>query len=87
MPPDFFAAAAKVPLGQISQPIRTVLGFHIVQTTDRRPARQMTFDEARDEVAGVLADRKRRAALQKLDVDLGARVRVVRPFSDGEKTK
>jgi foldase protein PrsA len=77
MPPDFFAASAKVPLNQISPPIRTALGFHIVQATDRRPARQLTFDEARDEVASVLGDEKRCSALQKLDADLGARVRFV----------
>ena len=87
MPPDFLAAAVKIPLGQIGQPIRTALGFHIVQATDRRPAGQMAFDEARDEVAGLLADGKRQAALQRLDVDLGARVRIVRSFSDGRMTK
>jgi foldase protein PrsA len=87
MPPDFFAAAAKIPLGQISQPIRTGLGFHIVQATERKPARQMTFDEARHEITGILADEKRRDALQKLDVDLRARVRLVRPFSDARLTK
>jgi parvulin-like peptidyl-prolyl isomerase len=87
MPPDFFAAAAKIPLGQISQPIRTSLGFHIVQATDRRPARQVTFDEARGDVAGVLAYDKRRAARQRLAVDLSEQVRVVRSFSDGHVTK
>lgn len=87
MPPDFFAAATKIPLGQISQPIRTALGFHIVQATDRRPARQMTFDEARGDVAGVLAYDKRQTALRKLDVDLSERVRTVRSFSDGRMPK
>jgi parvulin-like peptidyl-prolyl isomerase len=87
MPPDFLAAAVKIPLDKIGQPIRTALGFHIVQATDRRPAGQMTFDEARDEVAGVLADGQRRVALERLDVDLGARVRAVRSFSDGRMTK
>ncbi len=40
MPPDFFAAAAKMRPGQISQPVRTSLGFHIIQINglEARPA-------------------------------------------------
>jgi parvulin-like peptidyl-prolyl isomerase len=80
MPPDFFAAAAKMSPGQISQPVRTSLGFHIVQITDLKPARQMTFDEAHADIRGALEFEKRRGALQKLEVDLGAQARIVRSF-------
>jgi parvulin-like peptidyl-prolyl isomerase len=80
MPADFFAAAGKVPLGQVSKPVRTFLGFHIIQTTDRKPARQMTFDEASVEIKSTLEREKRRTALRKLDVDLSARIRFVRSF-------
>jgi parvulin-like peptidyl-prolyl isomerase len=75
MPADFFAAAAKVPLGQISQPVRTSLGFHIIQAVDLKPASQMTFDEVRNEIASVLGSERRFAAVRKLDVDLGTSVR------------
>ena len=37
-------------VAEISKPIRTRLGFHIVQLTDRKQARRMTFDEARGEI-------------------------------------
>ena len=80
MPPDFFAASAKMSPGQISQPVRTSLGFHIVQITDLKPARQMTFDEAHADIRGALEFEKRRGALQKLEVDLGAQARIVRSF-------
>jgi parvulin-like peptidyl-prolyl isomerase len=43
MPRDFFSAVVKMRVGEISQPIRTRLGFHIIQLTDFKPARQMTF--------------------------------------------
>jgi parvulin-like peptidyl-prolyl isomerase len=75
MPADFFAAAARIPLGQISQPVRTALGFHIIQAVDLKPARQMTFGEVRDEIASVLGSERRLAAVRKLDVDLGTSVR------------
>jgi parvulin-like peptidyl-prolyl isomerase len=34
MPPNFFSAVVKMRFGEISQPIRTRLGFHIIQLTD-----------------------------------------------------
>ena len=45
MPPDFFGAATKLRVGQIGPPIRTRLGFHIVQLTDSKPAQQLPFDQ------------------------------------------
>src|ERR1700681_658303 len=59
MPPDFFAAVVKMHVAEISKPIRTRLGFHIVQLTDRKQARRMTFDEARWEIGLTLENEKR----------------------------
>jgi PPIC-type PPIASE domain len=80
MPPDFFAATAKMSPGKVSQPIRTSLGFHIVQITDLKPARQMTFDEAHSDIRAALESEKRRLTLQKLEVDLGSKTQLVRSF-------
>src|SRR5260370_20543632 len=66
MPPDFVAAALKLPPGEISRPIRTRLGFHILKLIDVQAARQKTFDEARNDIAIELANQKRGAAIQKL---------------------
>jgi parvulin-like peptidyl-prolyl isomerase len=70
MPPDFVEAATKLNPGEMSKPIRTRLGFHILKLVDTRPARQQSFEEARGDIAIELANRKRAAAMQKLDVDL-----------------
>jgi parvulin-like peptidyl-prolyl isomerase len=77
MPPDFFQATAKLRLEEMSAPVKTSLGFHIIQATDLRPARQMTFEEAGQEIGAALEQGKRQAALEKLDLDLRTRVRVV----------
>jgi foldase protein PrsA len=77
MPPDFFGATAKLRLEEMSAPVKTSLGFHIIQATDLRPARQMTFEEAGQEIGATLEQGKRQAALEKLDLDLRTRVRVV----------
>ncbi len=62
MPADFFAAVVNLHVGEISKPIRTRLGFHIVQLTDRKPAGQLAFDQVRAEIATGLANRKRERA-------------------------
>jgi len=59
MPPDFFAAVVKMHVGEISKPIHTRLGFHIIQLADRKQARRMTFDEARGEIGLTLENEKR----------------------------
>ena len=77
MPPDFFAAVAKMHIGEISQPIRTRLGFHIIELTDSKPARQMSFEEARAEIRLIIENEKRRTALQNLVRNLSRRAEVV----------
>jgi parvulin-like peptidyl-prolyl isomerase len=80
MPPDFVATAIKLRPGEISGPIRTRLGFHIIKIIDVQPARQKTFDEARNDVAIELANQKRASAVQKLIVDLGSQIDYLRPL-------
>jgi parvulin-like peptidyl-prolyl isomerase len=73
MPPALFAAVSKLHVGQISPPIRTRLGFHIVQLTDSKPVQQLPFDQARAEIAAALESEKRKQAIKALIVDLCAR--------------
>jgi parvulin-like peptidyl-prolyl isomerase len=75
MPPDFVEAALKLHPGEISRPIRTRLGFHILKLIDVQQARQKTFDEARSDIAIELANEKRATAIQQLIVRLGESVR------------
>jgi hypothetical protein len=71
--PDFSAAVAKMRVGEISQPIRTRLGFHIIELTDLKSPRQMSFEEARTEIRLLIENEKRRTALQNLAADLSRR--------------
>jgi len=78
IPPDFFSAIVKMRVGEISQLIRTRLGFHIVQLTDFKPARQTNFEEVQPEIRLAINNEKRREALQNLTADLLRRAKVVR---------
>jgi parvulin-like peptidyl-prolyl isomerase len=79
-PPDFLSAIVTMRVGEISQPIRTRLGFHIVELTDFKPARQMNFEEVQPEIRLTIKNEKRRAALHALAASLLRRAKIVRPL-------
>jgi parvulin-like peptidyl-prolyl isomerase len=78
MPEDFMAAVRALPVGQLSEVVQTKLGFHILQVTEVKPARVMSFEEARPEIAAELQNAKRREAVEKLIVDLAGEAEFVR---------
>ncbi|MEY2525426.1 MAG: hypothetical protein QOE73_197 [Verrucomicrobiota bacterium] len=78
MPPDFFTAAERLRPGEMSKPLRTALGFHIIQATDVKPAKQMTFEGVSEDIGNSLEHEKRRMAMRRLEVDLNSKVRIIR---------
>ncbi len=59
MLPEVFAAAEKLQSGQISGPIRSRLGFHLIRLTSIKPPHAITFMEARPEIALILENQRR----------------------------
>ncbi len=54
--PAFFADAAfKLPVGEISAPIVSPFGVHLIQVTDRQPG-QLTLEDVRPEIIKRLSD-------------------------------
>jgi foldase protein PrsA len=70
MPEEFIAEGEKLHRGETSAPIQSHLGFHIFQLTDTKPPRDMTFEEAKGEIALALANEKRAAAVAALQEQL-----------------
>ncbi len=66
MLPEVFAAAEQLQPGQLSAPVRSRLGFHIIRLTETRPARQLSLEEARPEIIALLENQKRGATVAAL---------------------
>lgn len=59
MAPEFVAEIRKLPVGKLSKPFRSHLGFHIAQLTALKAARQLSFEEARQEISVAIANERR----------------------------
>lgn len=57
--PDFAKTAFSMKKGELSKPFRTSFGFHVVKIDDRIPARQMDFQEVKDDALLKLDDQNR----------------------------
>ena len=63
--PEFEEAAGKLELGEVSDPVQSEFGFHIIRVTDRR---LQPFEEVRDQIAEELSGAEAEEAFQDLVV-------------------
>jgi parvulin-like peptidyl-prolyl isomerase len=70
MAPEFIAEIRKLPVGRVSKPFRTPLGFHIAQVTEIKAARLLSFEEARPEISISIANERRAAQADRLALEL-----------------
>jgi parvulin-like peptidyl-prolyl isomerase len=80
MPPDFVEAAGKLRPDEISKPIRTRFGFHILKLIDVQAPRQQNFEDVSRDITIELANQKREAAVHNLSAELVATAPYLRPF-------
>ena len=64
MPDDFVKSIETLRPGIVSAPIKTKLGWHLLKRLDSKPARDLTFDEAREEIICHLHNDQRERALE-----------------------
>lgn len=68
LPKEFAAFEAKafsLKKDEISEPVRTSLGLHLIQTGDHQAAGEKSLDEVKDEIRGELAEQKAADQLSK----------------------
>ncbi|MET4102638.1 peptidyl-prolyl cis-trans isomerase C [Roseovarius sp. MBR-78] len=79
MVPEFFEAVAALEVGEVSAPVQTQFGWHVIKLNETRVKARPTLDEVRDE----LADTLRRQALEAHIAQLETEAEVDRSGSDG----
>ncbi|MBF0516700.1 MAG: peptidyl-prolyl cis-trans isomerase [Nitrospirae bacterium] len=62
MEPSFDAAVFKLKNGEVSAPVKTTFGYHIIKVTDMKPAKKVDFDTAKSMIAQLLTEQKKNKA-------------------------
>jgi peptidyl-prolyl cis-trans isomerase C len=57
MVPEFADAAFKLKKGEISHPVKTAFGWHIIKLEDRRPLKPATFEESKEAIRAELTNK------------------------------
>ena len=76
MVPEFAEAAFKMNKGDISDPVKTQFGFHVIKVTDKKDARTVPFDEVKEKINAYLKDAKHKSAVEELVTGLRAKADV-----------
>lgn len=63
MVPEFDTAAFSMEAGELSEPVKTQFGYHLIKVTAKNPAVEMSFDDVKDQVKTMALGNKRQKAL------------------------
>ena len=77
MPADFIAAVRGLRVGQVSAPVHTRLGWHIILLKEQRAPHQPAFEAVQGEIAAMLTSQRRESAVKELLAALRKRAQVV----------
>jgi parvulin-like peptidyl-prolyl isomerase len=74
--PEFEQVAFRLKPGELSEPVRTSFGYHIVQVTEKLPAKKATWEGVRQQVLELLRENKRREAFEAWVKELRGRAKI-----------
>jgi parvulin-like peptidyl-prolyl isomerase len=68
--PEFVAAVNRLKLREISQPVKTQFGYHLIEVTKITPAELLSFDRVASSIIETQLQLRRQAALTKWQADV-----------------
>jgi EpsD family peptidyl-prolyl cis-trans isomerase len=81
MLPDFAKAAFALKAGEVSEPVKTPFGFHLVKLVDRKKGQPMTFDQVKGQLQRRLLDERQAQRFQTWIKDLEGGAKITRDES------
>ncbi len=78
---EFEDSVFSLKLNEISQPVKTIYGYHIIQVTGITPAKQSTLDEVKSDISATLVNDKKSTVWQDWITKTKAEIKVV--YKDG----
>jgi len=66
VPEDFAEKVFALEPGELSEPFRTDIGWHVVEVTDHQPRRPLTFEEAAPEIRNHLENQRTEQTVKRL---------------------
>ncbi len=76
MVPEFSQAAFEMKTGEISDPVRSSFGLHVIKVTDRKPAGTVSFEEIKPKLIAFLRQQKMQAEARMLIQELRSKATV-----------
>jgi peptidyl-prolyl cis-trans isomerase D len=74
MVPEFESAAFSMQPGQISDPVKSQFGFHIIKVVDKKPASTRTLDEVRAQILDTITSQRVDQQIADRTRDLDSRI-------------
>jgi parvulin-like peptidyl-prolyl isomerase len=66
MVPEFAEVAFTEKVGEVSDPVRTQFGWHVIKVTDKKPAGTLPYDEVKSQLLTYLKAKKQEEAAQEV---------------------
>jgi foldase protein PrsA len=76
MVPAFDKAAFSLPVGQVSQPVKSPFGYHIIVVEERDPGQKATLENSKDKIVSLLRQQQEAPLIQPFLQDLQSKANI-----------